>query len=386
MLRALRGQINGPAVSFASECAPGARKPMKRLRIDPGVLSAIAAGVLFGASTPLAKRLVHGIDPWMLAGLLYLGSGIGLGTYKALRYFLHGPAANDASVRGADRWWLAAAITAGGIIAPVLMMYGLSRTAASSASLLLNLEGVFSILIAWFVFRENFDRRVALGVLAITAGALLLSVNGDLAWNNAVGPAMIAAACLAWALDNNLTRKVALNDVAQIAMLKGLAAGSVNVAIAVALGHSMPGRSTPSAVAVLGAGAVGLGGYGLSLVLFVLALRYLGTARTGAYFSIAPFVGALIAVAFLSDPLTIQLIFSGALMIAGIWLHLTERHDHAHTHAPLIHNHRHAHDSHHQHGHDAEQAGAEPHAHTHTHTPLRHAHPHYPDEHHRHEH
>jgi drug/metabolite transporter (DMT)-like permease len=363
------------------EFALGARNPMKRLRIDPGVLSAISAGVLFGASTPLAKRLVHGIDPWMLAGLLYLGSGIGLGTYKALRHLLHGRGANDASVRGADRWWLTAAITAGGIIAPVLMMYGLSRTTASSASLLLNLEGVFSILIAWFVFRENFDRRVALGVLAITAGALLLSVNGGLVWTNAVGPAAIAAACLAWALDNNLTRKVALNDVTQIAMLKGLVAGSVNVAIATALG-----RSTPGAAAVLAAGAVGLGGYGLSLILFVIALRYLGTARTGAYFSIAPFVGASIAVAFFGDSLTIQLICSGALMSVGLWLHLSERHDHAHTHAPLIHNHRHIHDSHHQHDHDAAQEGAEPHAHPHRHAPLRHAHPHYPDEHHRHEH
>jgi drug/metabolite transporter (DMT)-like permease len=133
------------------------------MKINPGVLCAIAAGVLFGASTPLAKNLIHGIDPWMLAGLLYLGSGIGLGTYTLLRSFLRAPGADDAYIRGTDRWWLAAAITAGGIVAPVLMMYGLSRTAASSASLLLNLEGVFSVLIAWFVFRENFDRRIALG-------------------------------------------------------------------------------------------------------------------------------------------------------------------------------------------------------------------------------
>jgi drug/metabolite transporter (DMT)-like permease len=398
MLRALQGQINGHvmrncAMESASmggwttvslpllELGLGARNPMKQLRFDPGVLSAISAGVLFGASTPLAKQLVHGIDPWMLAGWLYLGSGIGLGAYKALRYLLRGRRAIDAPVRGADRWWLAAAITLGGIIAPVLMMYGLSRTAASSASLLLNLEGVFSILIAWFVFRENFDRRIALGALAITAGALLLSCNGGFVWTNAAGPAAIAAACLAWALDNNLTRKVALNDVAQIAMLKGLVAGSVNVAIAAALGRSMP-----SAVALLAAGAVGLAGYGLSLVLFVIALRYLGTARTGAYFSIAPFVGALIAVVFLGDPLTMQLIFSAVLMSVGLWLHLSERHDHVHTHASLLHNHRHVHDSHHQHVHDAAQTGAEPHAHMHRHAPLRHAHPHYPDEHHRHEH
>jgi drug/metabolite transporter (DMT)-like permease len=348
---------------------------------NPGVLSAIAAGVLFGASTPLAKSLVHGIDPWMLAGLLYLGSGIGLGSYQALRCFLRAPHADDVSLRGADRGWLAAAIVAGGIIAPVLMMYGLSATAASSASLLLNLEGVFSILIAWFVFRENFDRRVFLGVLAITAGALLLSVNGRIVWDNAVGPAAIAGACLGWALDNNFTRKVALNDVTQIAMLKGLVAGSVNVAIAVALG-----RSTPSAAATVAAGAVGLGGYGLSLVLFVVALRYLGTARTGAYFSIAPFVGAIIAVLLFGEPVTIQLLCAGGLMMVGIWLHLTERHEHEHSHAPLTHNHLHLHDSHHLHEHDIGQTGTEPHSHSHTHAPLHHAHPHYPDEHHRHEH
>ncbi|MEO7207701.1 MAG: DMT family transporter [Steroidobacteraceae bacterium] len=354
---------------------------MDRTIIKPGVISAISAGVLFGASTPLAKSLVHGIDPWMLAGLLYLGSGIGLGIYQVLRYFMRAPGADDARLRGADRWWLAAAIIAGGIIAPVLMMYGLNATAASSASLLLNLEGVFSILIAWFVFRENFDRRVALGALAITAGALLLSVSGRLVWSDAVGPAAIAGACLAWAIDNNLTRKVALNDVAQIAMLKGLAAGTVNVAIAAALG-----RSVPSAAVILDAGALGLTGYGLSLVLFVIALRHLGTARTGAYFSIAPFVGALIAVAFFSEPVTTRLVCAGGLMVAGLWLHLTERHEHEHTHAYLTHNHLHVHDSHHQHDHDVGQTGAEPHAHTHTHAPLSHAHPHFPDEHHRHEH
>ena len=354
---------------------------MDRTITNPGALSAISAGVLFGASTPLAKSLVHDIDPWMLAGLLYLGSGVGLGIYKALRYFLSAPRADDARLRGADRGWLAGAIIAGGIIAPVLMMFGLSATTASGASLLLNLEGVFSILIAWFVFRENFDRRVALGAVAITAGALLLSVHGRLVWGDALGPAAIAGACLAWAIDNNLTRKIALNDVAQIAMLKGLAAGTVNVAIAAALG-----RSTPTAAAALAAGAVGLTGYGLSLVLFVIALRHLGTARTGAYFSIAPFMGAVIAVLLLGEPVTARLLCAGGLMMAGLWLHLTERHEHEHTHADLTHNHLHFHDSHHQHGHDAGQDGAEPHAHTHTHTPLRHAHPHFPDEHHRHEH
>lgn len=371
MLRSLQRQIKRPDCGIL----------MRPMRINPGVMSAISAGVLFGASTPLAKRLVEGVDPWMLAGLLYLGSGIGLGTYKALRSLPRASRAKNAAIRGADRWWLAAAIAAGGVIAPVLMMYGLSRTAAAGASLLLNLEGVFSILIAWFVFGENFDRRVALGVAAISAGAALLSVNGRLVWNDVVGPAAIAGACLGWALDNNLTRKVALNDVTQIAMLKGMAAGSVNVAIAAGLGRAIPG-----AAAILAAGAVGLVGYGLSLVLFVIALRHLGTARTGAYFSIAPFAGAVIAVAFLGEPLTNQLVAAGVLMMVGLWLHFTERHDHEHTHAPLTHNHLHVHDSHHRHEHDAGQLQPEPHVHSHAHAPLRHAHPHYPDEHHRHEH
>jgi drug/metabolite transporter (DMT)-like permease len=397
MLRALSRQINGNrsrsnrlgysypwnlvSAEQSRRSLLGAPHFVKSMRVSPGVVSALAAGVLFGASTPLAKRLLHGIDPWMLAGLLYLGSGVGLGLYRMIRRLRRVRRTGDVALRGADRWWLSAAIAAGGIVAPVLMMYGLKRTAGSSASLLLNLEGVFSVLIAWFVFRENFDRRVALGVLAITAGALLLSVNGGLIWSNVIGPAAIAGACLAWALDNNLTRKVALNDVSQIAMLKGLVAGSVNVAIAVVLG-----RSLPHAGDILAAGLVGLAGYGLSLVLFVIALRYLGTARAGAYFSIAPFVGALIAVGFLGEPVTVQLIAAGILMAIGLWLHLTEHHEHEHTHVRLTHTHLHVHDAHHQHEHDTAQSDVEPHAHAHTHGPLRHSHPHYPDEHHRHEH
>jgi drug/metabolite transporter (DMT)-like permease len=354
---------------------------VRSIKLDVGVGSALLAGILFGASTPLAKQLIQDIDPWMLAGLLYLGSGVGLGAYKAFRYAVRPGRASEASLGRADRWWLAGAVMAGGVVAPVLMMYGLRRTAGSSASLLLNLEGVFSTLIAWFVFQENFDRRIALGVLAITAGAVLLSIGGSVEWGNAIGPMAVAAACLAWALDNNLTRKVALTDVTFIAMLKGLVAGSVNISIAVAMGASWPNLN-----AILDAGAVGLASYGVSLVLFVIALRHLGTARTGAYFSIAPFAGALIAVGFFGEPLTIQLLAAGALMGAGLWLHLSERHDHEHMHARVIHDHRHVHDIHHQHHHHHAEDLTEAHSHMHTHEPLRHRHPHFPDEHHRHEH
>jgi drug/metabolite transporter (DMT)-like permease len=349
-------------------------------KFDTGVASALFAGLLFGASTPLAKRLIHDIDPWMLAGLLYLGSGLGLGAYRAMRRALRTARPRPARL-GSDGWWLAAAITAGGVVAPVLMMYGLRRTAGSSASLLLNLEGVFTTLIAWFVFRENFDRRIALGVLAITAGACLLSLGAGAVWSNAIGPAAIAGACLAWSIDNNLTRKVALSDVTLIAMLKGLVAGAVNVSIAAAIGAAWPKFQV-----ALYAGAVGLAGYGVSLVLFVIALRHLGTARTGAYFSIAPFAGALIAVVFFNEALTLQLLCAGVLMAAGLWLHLSERHDHEHAHGGVIHDHPHVHDIHHQHQHAAQDAGSEPHSHRHAHEPLRHRHPHYPDEHHRHVH
>jgi drug/metabolite transporter (DMT)-like permease len=350
------------------------------MRLSPGVVSALSAGVLFGASTPLAKRLVLDINPWMLAGLLYLGSGAGLGCIKFIRRLAGASRATEAPLRGADRWWLAAAIAAGGVIAPVLLMYGLKRTTGSSASLLLNLEGVFSVLLAWFVFHENADRRVALGVLAVTAGAIVLSAEGGLEFSNVFGPVAIAAACLAWGLDNNLTRKVALRDVGQIAMLKGLAAGAVNVAIAVALGSALP-----DVAAVIAAGVVGFVGYGLSLVLFLLALRHLGAARTSAYFSIAPFVGALIAVVFFKDPVTAPLVCAGALMGVGIWLHLSETHDHEHSHQRIDHDHAHVHDEHHRHVH-AEDAGPAPHSHRHSHEPLRHAHAHFPDEHHRHVH
>jgi len=350
------------------------------MKVGFGAASALSAGVLFGASTPLAKRLILDVDPWMLAGLLYLGSGIGLCAINFVRRLARGSDSVVAPFRTAERCWLAAAILAGGVVAPVLMMYGLRDTAASSAALLLNLEGVFSVLLAWFVFHENFDRRVAFGVLAIGAGAVILSAEGGMTISSAAGPAAISGACLCWALDNNLTRKVALNDVARIAMLKGIAAGAVNVTIAVLLGSSLPRASV-----ILAAGAVGCIGYGLSLVLFELGLRHLGAARTSAYFSIAPFVGAVIAVVFFDDHLTAQLLGAGALMSIGLWLHLSERHDHEHTHARLTHDHRHVHDEHHQHQHGPD-AGSTPHSHPHTHEPLRHAHPHYPDEHHRHVH
>jgi len=231
------------------------------------------------------------------------------------------------------------------------------------------------------VFAENVDRRIALGMLAIIAGGALLSWQGRLELGGAVGPLLIVCACLGWAIDNNLTQKVSASDPVQIAAIKGLVAGAVNLAIGLAL-HGV----LPSAPRVASAMALGFFSYGVSLVLFVLAMRSLGTARTGAYFSLAPFVGAAGGLLLWHDRVTPLFFAAAALMAFGLWLHLTERHEHFHVHEPLSHTHRHVHDEHHQHEHGPDDPVGEPHTHRHTHAPLAHSHAHTPDIHHRHGH
>jgi drug/metabolite transporter (DMT)-like permease len=243
------------------------------------------------------------------------------------------------------------------------------------------MEGVLTALLAWFVFRENFDRRIALGMASIVAGALVLSWHGEASLTNMLGPLTVIGGCLAWAIDNNLTRKVSLSDPVQIAMLKGLVAGLVNLSLALLIGTAVPHATT-----LVAAGLLGLAGYGVSLVLFVLALREIGTARTGAYYSTAPFVGAVIAFMVLREPVTPALAISGLLMGFGVWLHLTERHEHEHEHEPLTHKHSHVHDEHHQHEHGPSDLPGEPHSHRHAHGRLQHKHPHFPDTHHQHLH
>lgn len=345
----------------------------------PGVPLALGSAVLFGASTPLAKGLLGGISPWLLAALLYLGAGIGLALLQGARRALRLPAA-EAPLRRADLPWLALIVLTGGIAGPVLLLQGLARTDAASAALLLNLESLATLAIAWLVFRENVDRRLLAGAAAILAGAALLSWQGQ-GSGLGLGSLLIAAACVAWGIDNNLTRKLSAADPVQIAMVKGLAAGTVNLLLAVQQGAALPQPDL-----VLAASLVGFLGYGVSLVLFVLALRHLGTARTGAYFALAPFLGAVLAVLLLGEPATPHLLLAGGLMGVGLWLHLTERHQHAHTHRHIAHEHRHRHDEHHGHTHALGDPKGEPHTHWHEHAPLRHEHPHYPDLHHRHSH
>ena len=231
-----------------------------------GVVCAIAAAGLFGASTPFAKLLVGHVDPVLLAGLLYLGSGSGLLAWYGSRSLRTKNSQAEAPLIRADVPWLGGSILFGGVIAPVLLMTGLSSTPGTTASLLLNLEGVLTALLAWFVFRENFDRRIALVMAAIASGGVLLSWEGRPETGLPWGGFAITGACLAWGIDNNLTRKVSAGDPVQIAAIKGLVAGTVNLAIGLGRGAEWPGAGN-----ILACGALGLIGYGISLTFFVLA-------------------------------------------------------------------------------------------------------------------
>jgi drug/metabolite transporter (DMT)-like permease len=344
------------------------------------VAYALAAAALFGASTPAAKILAGEMPAFLLAGVLYAGSGIGLSLWIAWRSATAAPT-GSASIAPADIPWLAGAVVCGGMAGPVLLMFGLATTTASTASLLLNLEGVFTALIAWFGFGENFDRRIAFGMVLIVAAGALASLQPGSLEGISSGALFVAAACLAWAIDNNLTRRVSAGDPVPIAAIKGVAAGVVNIAIALAMGSAWPPLSQVAA-----AGLVGLFGYGVSLALFVVALRELGAARTGAYFSVAPFAGVALALAALGEKPGMLFWLALPLAAAGVWLHVSERHAHEHLHEPLEHAHRHAHDAHHRHAHAFDWDSAEPHAHAHRHERLLHSHPHYPDIHHRHNH
>jgi drug/metabolite transporter (DMT)-like permease len=341
------------------------------------IAAALLAAVLFGAATPFAKQLLGEMPAALFAGLLYLGSGCGLLSIRLIRD--RGWQATNIARR--DYRWLSGAILCGGVIAPVLLMIGLARMAANTASLLLNLEAVFTTLIAWWVFKENAGTRIVWGMIAIVTGGVVLAWPTASGYGAAPGALWIAAACACWAIDNNLTRNVSNSDALFLAGSKGLVAGIVNTTLALFLGATLPDLG--SIVAVM---TIGLVGYGVSLVLFVIALRGLGTARTGAYFSIAPFVGALVAGLGFGEAMPLAIWLAGAMMAIGVALHLTEKHSHTHRHAAISHEHPHSHDEHHQHAHEFRWDGAEPHTHPHNHEPIQHMHAHYPDIHHRHDH
>jgi drug/metabolite transporter (DMT)-like permease len=346
-------------------------------------LLALAAAALFGASTPLAKLLQAGIAPALLAGLLYLGSGAGLALVK-LGLRLAGRTA-EAPLRAHDLPWLAGAVACGGIAAPLLLMWGLAGASASGVSLLLNLEGISTALIAALVFKEAVAGRIWLAAGLMLVAGLILGYDPQADFGLSPHTLAVVAACALWALDNNLTRRIAAADPVNIAMIKGLAAGIANTAAALAYGAQLP-----AALPLAGSLLLGWLAYGVSLVLYIVALRHLGSARAAAHFSTAPFIGAALSISLLGEPVGAGFVAAFLLMLAATWLALTEWHGHAHLHEPLQHEHVHTHDAHHAHAHgggdDRPEPEPEPHSHPHRHDPLEHSHPHLPDLHHRHTH
>lgn len=343
-----------------------------------GAGAALLSALLFGITTPLARQLLVGARPLLIAGLLYAGSGLGL----TLLILMQDRGHVSLRLARSDRPWLAAAVVSGGVVAPGLLMSGLARADATAASLLLNLEAVFTAVMAWLCFREATSRRAVLGFVAIFAGSLMLVWPSSLSGNqNALALAAIAAACLFWAVDNNLTRKISAGDARAIAAVKGLIAGFTNVGLALALQAGFPSATKSGATLLLG-----FLGYGMSLVLFISSLRNLGTVRTGAYCATAPFIGRAVSVLLYGQAVGWPFWVAAICMAIGVWLHLTEDHEHEHVHESLVHTHAHSHDAHHQHEHEAGWEGREPHVHEHRHKPLRHRHPHFPDIHHPHSH
>ncbi len=342
----------------------------------PGAVYALSAAALFGASTPAAKLLLRDLSPLMLSALLYLGAAIALSVYRFLPAF----ESREAKVTRRDLPLMCGIIFSGGMLGPILMLLGLQRLSALTGSLLLNLEGPFTTLIAVGLMREHLGRREMFAAATIMLGGVLLSVQAGHVGGSWVGALEIAAACLSWGIDNNLTQRISLRDPVAVARIKTLAAGACVLVIALWQGS----EAIPGATNVVGAGAVGALCYGVSIVFDLKALRVLGAARESAYFATAPFVGALLSVAIFRDLPNSSELTGAALMSIGVALLIRERHSHRHTHEVIFHEHLHIHDEHHRHEHDC--LVAEPHSHPHEHSSLIHDHPHVSDSHHRHSH
>jgi drug/metabolite transporter (DMT)-like permease len=347
-------------------------------------LYALAAAALFGASTPVSKTMLTGLKPFMLASLCYFGSGLALAAWKLAAAAARGPrSAKEPSLSVKDWPYVAGFILAGGVLAPVLLFKGLLLTTSSGASIMLNLELIFTSLIAWVIFKEHTGGRFWAAAALVVSGAVLLSVDfSDFSFSPGKGALLVALSAFFWGLDNNLTAKLSVKDPVAIALIKGLAGGSINLALAFWAGELVWSPSL-----LLPGLALGAFSYGASLVLFIKAMRGLGAARSGAVFGAYPFFGAALSVIFLKEPLSGPLAAAFILMALGFYLVVSERHGHEHEHGELNHEHLHAHDDlHHSHAHGGGRAPAGPHTHPHAHTPASHTHEHLPDTHHRHRH
>ena len=341
----------------------------------------IISASLFGISTPFAKLLVKEIPPVALAGFFYLGAFLGLSLYSmGSKKGMTDSVKEVASLEKKDLPWLAGAILAGGIIAPISMLLGLSLVSGFSASLLLNMEGIATAIIAVFIFKENAGKRLWLALMSMTIAGLFLTWDPDQDKFNLAGPLLILAAMVCWGIDNNLTRNISDKDPIQIARIKGFVAGSISLCLALILGIKILLDFKIVFALLLGAFS-----YGISLVFFIKALEGLGSSRTGAFFSFAPFIGAIASLVILREWIGWVMFPASGFMIIGVWLIISERHSHSHLHTAITHTHSHKHsDIHHLHEHSG--TFSEPHSHEHTHLEVSHIHVHWPDTHHRHGH
>jgi len=336
---------------------------------------ALAAALLFAVSVPAGKLLLWYLKPFELSSLCYLGSGVGLLAW----HLFSGGGRAEASLERRDLPYVWGFVLAGGVLAPLLLFTGLNLTSSSSVSILLNFELVFTSLIAVVIFREHGGVRFWAAAALITAGACALSWEGG-GVNFTPGALLVLASSLFWAVDNNLTARVSIKNPVVLAAIKGLAGGAINGGLAFYSYGTLP--PLKFALAAL---ALGLVSYGVSLVFFILAMRGLGASRAGAFFGAYPFIGAMLSVIALGEPVTARLLAGGGLMLAAFLALAFERHGHAHRHDPLVHDHAHTHgDGHHGHKHEGAAAGQ--HAHPHSHGSVDHTHPHLPDAHHRHGH
>lgn len=347
------------------------QRPMLR-----GASLGLAAAALFGISAPFAKLLLPGSSPVMLAGLLYLGAGLGLTLASVLRSTRRN---QEARLRSGDFRWLAAIVLLGGIIGPILMLYGLGRVSGVVGSLLLNLEAPFTVILAVVFFREHVAWRSVVATVFVVCGAAVLGFQPGAVEADWIGTLAIAAACASWGLDNNFSQRLSMRDPLAVVRVKALGAGVCSLAVGLVSGEPLPGPALVAPALLLGAMS-----YGLSIVLDMYALRILGAAREATFFATAPFIGAVAALPILGERLGRADLIAGGLMVAGVLLLLRERHGHLHGHEELEHDHLHVHDEHHQHAH--QHPPSEPHSHPHRHPPITHDHPHVPDIHHRHRH
>jgi len=338
-----------------------------------GIVRCLLAAVFFGASAPAASVLATDMPALLLAGLLYLGAAAAVAPAVI---------ANPPTALAVRSSWgpVAVAVVAGGALGPVLLVAGLARIDAASASILLNLELAATVALAATLFHEHLGGQLLAGAGLVTAaGALLVWEPGA---QLSVGALLIVGACACWGLDNCVTARIDHLAPEHVVAAKGVVAGSVNLA----LGLTIASRSTAFTVADVGAAlAIGAVGYGLSITLWVKGARDLGAARGQVIFATAPFIGAAIAWTVLDDPVTAAQIAAVAVAAAGVALSLRSAHEHRHRHEPLRHDHEHTHDdAHHTHAHADGFVGR--HSHPHEHVELVHSHPHVPDLHHRHTH